>query len=79
MMAQPGGHKRRAGNIATLGDISAAIEMAKLEATEASASDQDPAAFVRGVETMRVKAREMFEEIWKIKLPKVEAVRKKNA
>lgn len=76
-MTVPGGHKRRSlDKIITLGDISAIIEMALLEATEASPQDPQPAAYLRGVGFMRSKVREQFESVFNVKLPEVQAVRR---
>jgi hypothetical protein len=79
-MSNPGGHKRRSSaKMATLGDISAMIEMARLEATETSTKDAQPEAYLRGVEFMRSKVREHFESAYNIKLPEVQAVRRKDS
>ena len=78
MVYEAGGHKRRSGKMLMIGDISAVIEMARLEATELADKDPDKEAFKRGVEAMRSRVRETFEDMSEMKLPEVQAVRKKS-
>lgn len=76
-----GSHKRRTDlKTLTVGDISAVIEMARLEATELAEKDpENKEAFRRGVEAMRGHVRRIFEDVAEMPLPEVQAVRKKSA